>query len=262
MIGIHRGYLTQVGIHSIDFCHCSITEVERVRQVISIVNVIHEPSYERILASLGMRNMQRVYQLVDSHLVEQTEVGVVITGHMSGTHIIVGEVSEQVALQFPLGKRLRLGRYGAEAGCYTSAQSKSLVAAVDHTGEYLEVDEQALFILDDLRLVGGDVYLSGISCALVIDKQSKLSRHTGLHHIRCEGVVTHHITLHEVSEIQFGAGLHGESHREEFACESSSRVGVGVAECTAEAVFHRLSRSGILGGDEGYLRHTSSLGSQ
>ena len=106
VIGIHTGYLTQVGIHSIDFCHCSITEVERVRQVISIVNVIHEPSYERILASLGMRYMQRVYQLVDSHLVEQTEVGVVITGHMSGTHIIVGEVPEQVTFQFPLGKRL------------------------------------------------------------------------------------------------------------------------------------------------------------
>ena len=106
MIGIHRGYLTQVGIHSIDFCHCSITEVERVRQVISIVDVIHEPCHERILASLGMRYMQRVYQLVDSHLVEQTEVGVVITGHMSGTHIIVGEVPEQVTFQFPLGKRL------------------------------------------------------------------------------------------------------------------------------------------------------------
>ena len=71
-------------------------------------------------------------KLMNRNLVEQTEVWVVIARNVSSLHIVRGEMTEEVALQFPLGISLFLGRNIAEVRSHATTESQGLVLAVHH----------------------------------------------------------------------------------------------------------------------------------
>ena len=116
-------------------------------------------------------------EFVDGDLVEQRQVLVAIAGDVGGLYIILHKVTQQRALQPPLGISLRVGRNGAEVGRNSLSQGQRLLLSVQLRADKLEVDEQSLLVVDNLRLVGDHLDVGGIAVALVVDDKCKLGRH-------------------------------------------------------------------------------------
>ena len=108
---------------------------------------------------------------MDGYIVEQREVLVAITGQMGGSYVVIGEVSEQRALDPPLCIAGAMCWNGSEVGGYASAQSQGLLLSVELAAHEFELYLESLFVIYDFRLVGGHPYIGSIAIAQVVDEQ-------------------------------------------------------------------------------------------
>ncbi len=155
----------------------------------------------------------------------------------------------------------RTGGNGAEFRGHAAAEGKRLVASVELAADELELNGQALLVVDDFGLVGHHAHVGGVAVADVVDEQRELSFLAGFDSFG-ERVIADDVALHEVGEVEVGRGLDGECHGGEVAGHGQAAERVGVGEGAAKAVDLVGGRSGILGGDEQHGCHAGFLGAE
>ena len=140
--------------------HPAVAEIDSIRTILGIRNIIHKPCHDAVatfyftlstfyftlstfyftlstfyftLSTFHFhRELQTMDKLMNRNLVKQTEVRVVVARNVSSLHIVRGEMTEEVALQFPLGISLFLGWNIAEVRSHATTESQGLVLAVHH----------------------------------------------------------------------------------------------------------------------------------
>ena len=159
--------------------------------------------------------------------------------------VVVGEVSEQRAREFPCGIAARAGGNVAELRGNHAVERQCLLSAVQAAGDDGEVHGKVLLILDNLRLLGKHAHVRGIALPLVVEQHRELCGYRGLHDIAGQRVVAVDVALHEVGKVEFGCGFHLQGYGIEFAHLRLS-VTVGEVQRAAEAVCRHCVGSGIL----------------
>ena len=199
---------------------------------------------------------------MDRHLVEQREILVAVAAHVCRLDIVVGEMTQKRRLQPPLGVRLRVRRNGAKLGRYALAQAQHLLLTVQLRAHELEINEQPLLVLNNLRLLRHHAHVRSVAVALVIDDDRKLGGNHRLHGILRQRVVAVDVALHEVRQVKFRRRLHRQRHRVEIASHLKARIGVDVRQRTAKGVLRVLFGSSIFRRDEDNRRRARLLSAQ
>lgn len=163
---------------------------------------------------------------MDGHIIEERQVGIAITCHVSRFDIILYEVTEQRCFEPPLCITCSTRRNGAEIGGNSAAERHHLIIAVELRVYKLEVYEQAFFVLNDFRLLSGHTHIGSVAAALIVYYQSELRRNLRLDDIGRKRIVSKHVALHEVYEIKLRRGLHCHVHWIEVA--RYNQIGVRV----------------------------------
>ena len=140
----------------------------------------------------------------------------------------------------------RVGRLPGRDIAEVDGQRRRHLLVADLGADDLEGIEQALLVLDDLRLGRGDREIVGRAAADVGHQQSedgRLARHDDL---RRERVVADHVGLQEVIELQLGLRIDGDRGREDRNRDGSAG-GVGEADGAADVVLRgTVGRRGII----------------
>ena len=132
------------------------------------------------------------------------------------------------------------GRDIAEVDC----QRRRLRLVADLRADDLERDRQALLVLHDLRLGGGDREIVGRAAADVGHQQSEDGRLARLD-LRRGGVVADHVGLQEVIELQACLRVDGNGGWEDRYRDGSTRR-VGESDGAADAVHRGAPARGII----------------
>ena len=88
-----------------------------------------------------------------------------------------------------------------------------------------------------------------------MDDDTEFGRDTGLNHAFGEGVVANDVALHEVVDVEVGAGIDGHFDRIQVVCECFLIIRVNEGEGSAEVIYFRFGQGSFLGGDEQDLGH-------
>gem|GEM_PF-6965991 len=167
---------------------------------------------------------------------------------------VVDELALQGRLEQPLADLDLAGVDGAEV----CGEARGGGFAGDLGGEDLEVDQQAFFVLDDLRLGGFDAQVARGAGAGVLHHDGE-DVGLGGFDLRGEGIVREHVALVEVVEREFGLRVDGD--RRGFEVELHRVAFLGVGEDAAEEVLDGFAAGGFVGRDDHPLRRTGGVGS-
>ena len=242
-------------VHRGDGFDGAVGEVEHVGSVVGIGHVVGHEAHEAFIAAFYF---EAADEFVDAHLVEKAQVGVAVAAQVRGLDVVRGEVAEQGALDPPLGIGRALCGYVADFRGHGSAECQRLVGAVELAADEFKVNQQSLLVVDDLGLLGVHPHVGSIAVADVVDEECELSLFARFDS-GGQGVVAHHVALHEVGEVEVGRGLDGEGDGHQLARHADTGEGVGVREGASEGVGLLNRGGGVLGGDEEYRCHTGLL---
>ena len=229
-------------LHPTNVRHSAVAEIDSVRTILRIRNIIHQPRHNAILTAHLHRQSEAMRKLMNRNLIQQTEVWIIIARHVRSLHVVRGEMTEQVTFQIPLGVSLTLSPDVAEVRSHATAERQRPVLAVHRARKNLEPNQQSLLVIHYLGLISQNAHVSSHAVTLVVDKEGKLRRHTFLHHIRRQGIITENVPLHEIRQIQFRRRLHRQPHRVKLTAHGSTSVRVSIGKRTAKAILHRHGR--------------------
>ena len=217
-------------------------EVQRVGQVAGVGHIVDQVVGDVVVG--GRAEVGGVDQLMDLHPVDQrgAQVTVVVQMGEAGREIL--ELALQAGREIPLRGDGGGGRNIAQVnGQRVGAGLVAHLAADD-----LEVDQQALFVFDDLGLGRADGQVARPALADVDHLQAQREWQRGFDRVG-ERIVADDVALPEVVEVELGLGVDGDARRQQRHIDDAA--GIVVMQRAADAVEGGRIGRGIVGGHKG-----------
>ena len=222
----------------------TVALVKHVRETVGIGDVVHEKVRREIIARPVRQH--GLDQFVNLDAVDERQVGRAEVVHMLEGRLVFDELALERRGENPL-RHLRLaGRDVAQIGPQARLRGVGANLAADD----LEINEQPLFILDDLGLSRSDAEIARRPGPDVFGDQTEGERFGRLDLVR-KRIVRIDIAGLEIAQLQARLGIDGngrgeQRHHDLFAI-------VDIAQRTADAIDHRRMGGGIAGGNEEIL---------
>ena len=186
-------------------------------------------------------SVDRLDQLMDGYALHQTQISVAIAVRVSHARLILSEVAKQRTGHPPNTSRSRLGINITEVYIL---RTKAAILSIQARTNNIELYQQALLVVDDLRLSRLEFHILSNSVALIVDTHTQCRRHTWFDTIQRQGIVAKDITLHEVIDLQVWAWIDSQHYRIQLERECIARLHID--DLSAKRISHRRLRSGTL----------------
>ena len=244
---IHRGHI-MVKTDTVGSSHTgatSVGEIEAVRIIPDILNIIHQEIVDTIIQVAVCVN--RMDERVDVEAAHQAQIRIAEAVVVDDVCLVGDEMSEQRTGEPPFTHARATGLDVAERNLL---QAELPFVAVECGSVHGKIDSQALFIFYNLGLGGFQQHVLGRTCATVMDNHTQFCRDDGFYPIFGQRVIAEDVTLHEVVDVQVGTRVHHNIHRIEVVGHALAREGIDETERAAEGVLLGNDRRSHFCGDE------------
>ena len=185
-------------------------------------------------------------QLVDLYILDQRKLRLTKAVLVNKGCLVINEFTLQRRLQQPIGH----GTIASSNGAEIRGERWANALSVDFGANDLEIDQQSLFIVDDLGLPGSDFQILGITLTFIANQYGEVIGHRDLH-VLGEGVIGEDIALMEIIEIELRLGIHRDRRGQQW--HRDGRAVLQIRKGATNTVLRGGFRSCEIGWNEGPL---------